>query len=144
MLSPHSLTLAHLLFIITRLVNVHSIICQCTCHLVCFTLLLNPCRFSLVHYSFHYFFVHFIISLFISSYANALGHLVCFTPFLPLLGFHHFVVHFIISLIISSFIVHFITYILGSLIFKHMLHLWVYTYKPWGFINSLFKWFLSF
>ena len=33
---------------------------------------------------------------------------------------------------------HFITYILGSLIFECMLNLCVYTYKPWGFIyNSL-------
>ena len=33
---------------------------------------------------------------------------------------------------------HFITYILGSLIFERMLNLCVYTYKPWGFTyNSL-------
>ena len=31
---------------------------------------------------------------------------------------------------------HFITYILGSLIFARMLKLCVYTYKPWGFIYS--------
>ena len=31
---------------------------------------------------------------------------------------------------------HFITYILGSLIFERMLDLCVYTYKPWGFIYS--------
>ena len=31
---------------------------------------------------------------------------------------------------------HFITYILGSLIFERMLNLCVYTYKPWGFIYS--------
>ena len=32
---------------------------------------------------------------------------------------------------------HFITYILGSLIFERMLDLCVYTYKSWGFIYSL-------
>ena len=31
---------------------------------------------------------------------------------------------------------HFVTFILGSLIFERMLDLWVYTYKPWGFIYS--------
>ena len=35
------------------------------------------------------------------------------------------------------------TYILGSLIFRRMLDLWVYTYKPWGFVHISFKLFIS-
>ena len=100
--------------------------------------------------------------MFISSYPNALGHLVCFTPlFTPSrvssfhCSFHHFIVHFKICqctwpfyCILHSYLTllgfhHFITYILGSLTFKRMLDLWVYTYKPWGFIHSSFNWFIS-
>ena len=62
-------------------------------------------------------------------------------PYLTLIGFHHFIVHFLISLFISSYdkalvhlvylalilnpsrVHHFITYILGSLIFERMLDL---------------------
>ena len=120
--------------------------------LVWFTLLLNPSRVSSFHCSFHHFFVHIIILFFISSYANALGHLVCFTLLLNPsrvssfhCSFHYFFVHFIISSfilimcqctwpfsVLPSYLTllvlhHFITYILGSLIFKCMLDLWVYT-----------------
>ena len=68
---------------------------------------------------FHHFTVYFLISLFISSYANALGHLVYLTLIFNPSSIHNF-----------------ITYILGSLTFECMLDLWVYTYKPWGFIHS--------
>ena len=100
MLSPHSFTLAQLLFIIT-----HTFLCECSFHhmpihlAIYVLLLLNPSSFS----SFDYIII-------ISSYANALGHLVCFTLLLNLsrvslfhCSFHHFFVHFIISLFDSSY-----------------------------------------
>ena len=57
--------------------------------------------------------------MFISSYVNGLGYLCVSHSYLTLLGFHYFN-----------------TYILGSLISKCMLDLWVYTYTSWGFIHS--------
>ena len=95
-------------------------------HLGCFTFLHNPFRVSYFHCSFHHFLVDFIISLLISSCANALGHLVCFTLLLnpSRVTYFHYSFH------------HLITYILGSLIFKRMLDLWVYTFKACGFIHS--------
>ena len=86
MFSPHSLTLAHLLFIIT-----HPFLREC---------------------SFHHMPMHLAIQCVSHSY---------FT----FLGLHQF-----------------ITFILGSLTFKRMLDFWLHTYKPWGFIRSLSKWFL--
>ena len=90
--------------------------------LVCYhvvTTFISFSIFSLYNYS------PFFTWKFISSYANALGHLVCST-----LIFYPYRV--------SSF-----RYIhLRFTCFTRMLDLWVYTYKPWGFIHNLFMWFM--
>ena len=158
MLSQYSLTLAHLLFIIT-----HPYLSESSFHFMSMRLsmlcvshsYLTPSRVSSFHCSFHHFIVFIIISLFISSYVNALGHLVCFTLLnnpcrvsLFHCSFYYIPMTLAIKCILHSYLIfigfyYFIAYILGSLIFKRMLDLWVYTYKPWSIIHHSFKWFVS-
>ena len=77
MFSPHSLTLAHLLFKIT-----HPFLRECSFHHMPMHLAIWCVSHSyLTLLGFHHFIVHFIISLFILSFHYS---------------FHHFIVHFII------------------------------------------------
>ena len=119
------------------------------------TTFININTFTLHNYS------SLFMWMFISSYANALGHLSVSHSYLTLLGFHRFIVHFIISLLISSYAnalghVVYLTLVLNRSrvssfyyihlrfsCFNYMLDLWVYTYKPWGFIHCFLKWFIS-
>ena len=82
-----------------------------------------------------------VVTTFINISTFALHN---YSPLFRECSSHHMPMHSAIKCISHSYLtllwfLHLVTYILGSLTFKRMLDLWVYTHNPRGFIHSSFK-----